>query len=390
MSKKHLSAFACLLAAAACGATVLAQSSPKAEGARQRRQGEPVRRAMSQVWTLGGGNFLGVQLEELTRENMARFQVSGEPRGVGVGEVAEGGPAAKAGLQKGDVIVRFDSEAVTSGAKLRRLVAEAAPEQSVRLAILRGGAEREVVVKLGRRAEGAFENFRLPEGQVFEMDGDEWEKQSEAWKKFGDEWKKQGEAWKKQGEAWKIDGDELRRQLESMPQLDNLPRGNFAFAFASGRRIGVATTALTDQLADYFGVSERRGLLVTSVAADSPAAKAGIKAGDVITEADGEKIDDATELSRVIGRKDAGDVTLSIVRDRARRTVRVTPEKRERPEVIPLDDRPDGPAAGLFALPRAGGRGGRAFVRPSSRVVVAPRLVAPRVLIPSRARTVIL
>ena len=392
MSKKQLLTFACLFAAAVGGAKAVAQSAPKGEG------DEPVRRALAQVLTFGGGNFLGVHTEDVTRENMGRFQLSGEPRGVGVGQVVEGGPAAKAGLQKGDVIVRFDSEQVTSAAKLQRLIAEAAPEQAVRLTILRGGAEREVTVKLGRREEGAFENFQLPEGHAFQFDGEEWKKQSEAWKKFGDEWKKQGEQWQKQGEAWKLHNEELRRQLE------NMPRGNFAFAFASGRRIGVATTALTEQLADYFGVSERRGLLVTSVAADSPAAKAGIKAGDVITEADGEKVDEAAELSRVIGRKDEGDVTLSIVRDRARRTVRVTPEKRERPEGFLLPDRPDGPAAELFTLPDAGpvvvrpeplATAPRVIVREPGvmwmldgdkvRSLVAPRLKgAPRVIAPSR------
>ncbi|MCA1615516.1 MAG: PDZ domain-containing protein, partial [Acidobacteria bacterium] len=257
MSIKHLSKLACLLVAAACGANVSAQSAPEGEG----DAGEPLRRAAAQVWTLAGGNFLGVQTEDLTRENMGRFQLSGEPRGVGVWQVVEGGPAAKAGLQQGDVIVRFDSEQVTSAAKLQRLISEAAPEQAVRLAILRGGAEREVVVKLGRRTEGAFGSLRLPEGQGFRWDGEGWKRRPEKWKKFGDEWKQQGDEWERQGEKWKLDGEELRRQLENMPRLDNLPGGNFAFAFISGRRIGVATTALTEQLADYFGVSERRGLL---------------------------------------------------------------------------------------------------------------------------------
>jgi membrane-associated protease RseP (regulator of RpoE activity) len=363
MSKKsnqHSFALACLLVAAACVAG--SAQTPRTE------PGESLAATVAQLVALGGGNFLGVHTEDVTRENAGRFQLSGGPRGVGVSEIVEGGPAAKAGLQKNDVIVRFDSEQVTSAAKLRRLIAEAAPGQAVRLAVLRGGAEREFVVNLGRR-EGALDNLRLEPGQVWSFDGDQLKKQSEEWKKFGDEWKKQGDHWKQQGEEWKQHNEELRRMLEKMP------RGNYAFSFAPGRRIGVTTTELTEQLAEHFGVPERRGVLVTSVAADSPAAKAGLKAGDVITEADGEKLEDAGELSRVINRKEEGDVTLTVVRDRSRRSLRVAPEKRERRELLPLDARPDGPAAGLFTLPRVETRDGRAILLNPGRRAPAPNVI---------------
>ena len=77
---------------------------------------------------LGGHNFLGVRAEDITRENMKEYGLSGEPRGVGVREVVKGSPAERAGLRERDVILRFDGEAVTSARKLIRLVDEAAPE----------------------------------------------------------------------------------------------------------------------------------------------------------------------------------------------------------------------------------------------------------------------
>jgi len=55
---------------------------------------------------------------------------------------------------------------------------------------------------------------------------------------------------------------------------------------------------LTKQLAEYFGIADGKGVLVTSVSADSPAAKAGIKAGDVITAIDGEKVEATGDISR--------------------------------------------------------------------------------------------
>ena len=70
-------------------------------------------------------------------------------------------------------------------------------------------------------------------------------------------------------------------------------------------------------------------MLVTSVTDNGPAAKAGLKAGDVITAVDGEKIESAGDLSRAINRQKDGEVTLTMVRDKNQRTIRVTPDKTE-------------------------------------------------------------
>ena len=102
--------------------------------------------------------------------------------------------------------------------------------------------------------------------------------------------------------------------------------GDFALLLNS-RRIGVSTMALTKQLADYFGIAGGKGVLVTAVTDDSSAAKAGVKAGDVITAVDGETVDSSGDLSRVINRKKEGDVTLTIIRNKAQQTIRVTPKE---------------------------------------------------------------
>ena len=90
--------------------------------------------------------------------------------------------------------------------------------------------------------------------------------------------------------------------------------------------------SLTPELAEYFGVKE--GVLVTAVTKESAAAKAGIKAGDVITNVDGKTIDDAGELRRQL-RPDAGkasEVTLGIVRDKKAMTMKVPLEGPKAPE----------------------------------------------------------
>ncbi|MEO7969896.1 MAG: PDZ domain-containing protein [bacterium] len=245
---------------------------------------------------ISGGSFLGVYTEDISKENMGRYNLR-EVRGVGITQVAKDSPAEKAGLRKDDVILRFDGDNVTSAKKLSRLVSEVAPDQSVRLGISRGGSEQEVSVTIGKRNESinAGEGFRALQGMqgmpdlrgLITPEG------------------RGGNVWKWEGPGQGGDG--------------------MVFAFGNNRRIGVSTMQLTKQLADYFGIADGQGVLVTSVAEDSPAAKAGIKAGDVITAIDGEKVDGAGDVARGINKKKEGDVTLTIVRKGSQRTITVTP-----------------------------------------------------------------
>jgi serine protease Do len=242
--------------------------------------GEPFGHAFSLF--VDGGSFLGVYAEDINRENMGRYGLR-EARGAGITSVIKDSPAEKAGLRKDDVILRFDNETVTSVRKLNRLVSEVAPDQAVRITISRGGSEQEVAVTIGKR-ENQFNAMRDLEGKILTPEG-----------------------------KWRVEG------------WEGLGPGKdvFTYAFGNNRRIGVSTTTLTKQLADYFGVTD--GVLVTSVTEDGPAAKAGIKAGDVITSVDGEKVDSAGDLSRALNKKKEGEVTLTIVRDKAQRSIRVTP-----------------------------------------------------------------
>jgi membrane-associated protease RseP (regulator of RpoE activity) len=235
-----------------------------------------------------GMNYMGILPEEINRENMSRYGLN-SPQGVGISRVTEGSPAEKAGLKKGDVILQFDGEPVMTNRKLFRLIGEAAPEQTVRLTISRNGSEQQVSVTLGQR-EDASRTLRA------------------------------------------LSPDQRDRLL--LPRTPRAPGEApevFSFGFGSNRRVGVMTTPLSKQLADFFGVNGGQGLLITSVSENSPASKAGLKAGDVITELNGEKIEDTDDFIRALNRKDEGDVTLTIIRDKSSRTIKVTPERRPTP-----------------------------------------------------------
>jgi serine protease Do len=280
--------------------SVLAQQTPPTPPAPAAppAPGEPFNQSFSVF--IEGGSFLGVHAEDINKENMSRYGLR-DARGVGVTSVVKDSPAEKAGLRKDDVILRFDGESVTSTRKLTRLVSEVAPDQSVRIGISRGGSEQEVAVTIAKR-EHSMDTLNNLQGL----------KGLEGLKGLGDKF----EGWEGLGtpgaRVWKWEG----------PDSDH---DGFTLAFGNSRRIGVSTTQLTKQLAEFFGVADGKGVLVTSVRDDSPAAKAGIKAGDVITAVDGEKVEDSGDLTRALGKKNEGDVTLTIVREKHQRSITVTP-----------------------------------------------------------------
>jgi len=80
--------------------------------------------------------------------------------------------------------------------------------------------------------------------------------------------------------------------------------------------MGVGISDLTPENAKFFQASNGSGAVITQVEPDSPAAKTGLKVGDVITEFDGQKVSDATELQIVVGGKRPGTtVKLGVLRD---------------------------------------------------------------------------
>jgi len=230
-----------------------------------------------------GSAYLGVYAENITTANESRYGLQ-SPKGVGISKVAPQSPAERAGLKQGDVIVRFDGEEVGSVRKLNRLIGETAPDHTVRLGILRQGNEQEVSAVLSKRVP--LTAIEMPEirAQI----------------------------------------PEIRTKVPDINVYGKMPQ--IMIYGGASQRMGASTSQLTPQLAGYFHVASGRGLLVTSVKENSAAARAGLKAGDVIYEADGQSIGSSSELGTVLQRA-TGEVSLKIMRDKHEHTIKITPEK---------------------------------------------------------------
>lgn len=265
---------------------------------------EPQSRLQSNVFSMffdGDGGYLGIQTQDVTKENFATFGLR-YVRGVAIEKVIDGSPAQAAGIQNGDVITRFNGEEVTSVRKLTRLIGEVAPDHQVSLTVLRGGSEREVTATLAKRPTPKFENgaFGVPPGSIQFPDVPETP-------------------------DFQVQIPPMMDRMQRIPMPPGADSDTFVWRAGSSRRIGVSISPLTKQLADYFGAPES-GVLISNVRENSPASKAGLRAGDIITEIGGKAIKSDLDIIRAIGEK-KGEVTLTIVRDRNRQTVRVTPEE---------------------------------------------------------------
>ena len=245
-----------------------------------------------------GSGRLGVSIDDTT----------GEPRGAMVRSVAEDSAAEKAGIKEGDVIVRFDGEAVRSASHLSRLVAKTPAGREVPIEVSRGGSVHKLTAKL---AEGGA-RFRF-----FGPDGSD-----KAWRFEMPEWTIEPPdpplppgaphaLLSPKAFAWKGDGDV------------------FAFHRFGPRKLGIQYMELGEQLAAYFK-ADKSSVLVSAVDEDGPAAKAGIKAGDVILKFGDEAIKDGDDLRDALRDAEGGsEVTVTVQREGRPLDLKVTLAKPE-------------------------------------------------------------
>jgi serine protease Do len=265
----------------------------------------------------GGGPRIGVRVRDVEASDVTKQKLAGQAGAV-IEQVDSETPAAKAGLRAGDVVVGFDGERVRSARQLDRLVEETPPGRSVKMSIVRDTAKLDVdVTPEAPSFAAAVPRMRGHDG----LDADSF--------------------------SFKRDLDSGRMSDELLDSLRNRKFERFAvpsFEFdwdgsdfpavwggGRGGRLGVSAEAVSGQLATYFGVES--GVLVRQVDESSAAAKAGVKAGDVITAVNGKAVKDAGELRHEIadaieGEGDAKpkEITLNVTRDKKAITLKATIE----------------------------------------------------------------
>ena len=182
-------------------------------------------------------------------ENLAKA-IGTDASGALVGDVMAGGPAEKAGIERGDIITEFDGHPVKDATDLRRQVAEVSPNTKVDVKVLRDGRNRTIKVELGERPS-----------------------------------------------------QEEISQNAAPKQNDDVEKG-----------FGLGLSELTPDIARQLGYEKEKGALVASVAPGSPADEAGLRRGDLIQEVDHHRVDDVTASIHELKKVDTREPVLLLVR----------------------------------------------------------------------------
>ncbi len=215
----------------------------------------------------GRVSMIGVRLSDIAAEQTASLKLS-KAEGALVASVNPNSPAAAAGLRENDVIVMFDGERVRSVSHLTRLVHETPAGRDVPMSVMRDG--RKTDLRIRPEAGGTWFDPR-----------------------FGD-------------------------------TLDSIVQGvRDGVTSRTRSRLGVNVQELSGGLPEYFGV--KSGVLVTTVHDGSPAARAGLKAGDVITAVNGKPINATRDLLSAIPESGSTEeVVVTVVRDKKETTLRTS------------------------------------------------------------------
>lgn len=239
----------------------------------------------------GGGSHLGISTVEVDAERAKALNLK-EVRGVEVSRVEDDSPASKGGMKSGDVVLEFNGQRVEGTEMFVRLVRETPAGREVKMVVSRAGAPQTLTVTTGSRRKVATMGWSQAEQE-----------------KFHREMEKVGK-----------DMEKLRIELPRIHVNVDIPRP--VMNWRSGT-LGIDAETLEGQLADYFGVKE--GVLVRAVAKDTPAEKAGIKAGDIITKLDGQSVTSPRQVTSAIRAMKAKKAfPVVVLRNKAEMSLNVT------------------------------------------------------------------
>jgi serine protease Do len=193
--------------------------------------------------------YVGVTLQPID-ENMAQALKLKGTDGALVGDVVADGPADKAGIKRGDIVVAVDGAAVQDSIQVRNLVADGQPGKTMKLTLLRGGTSLERTVTLAERPQ------------------------------------------ERGGQTPKGDRQEG----------------------ASQQKLGLAVQDLTPEIAQQLGFKNETGAVVVEVVPGSPADDAGLETGDLVQEINRVPVRTARDFERLARGLHSGDAVALLVR----------------------------------------------------------------------------
>lgn len=248
----------------------------------------------------GAQGYLGIDVRDVTPDQVAALKLK-EARGAEIILVDHDAPAGKAGLREHDVVLQMNGQVVDGQDEIRRMLHECAPGKTVVLVISRDGQQMTVSTQMSTQ--------------------EDVERQA---------WEQHMTVPEPQGPPSDIAGSDFSPASAAPPVRGNSFIGTLMM---NPSYTGAMLEEMSTQLADYFGVSSGIGLLVRSVQPNSPAALAGMRAGDVVVEADARPVVSTGDWVKAIRNSHGRSLTIVVMRDKKQQTLTLTPDGKKRSSV---------------------------------------------------------
>lgn len=250
--------------------------------------------------------YLGIDIRDVSEDRLAALKIK-DRRGAEVVGVDHDAPASKAGMQLHDVIVQMNGQAIDGEAQLRRLLRETPAGRQVTFVISRDGQQKTIQTQLADRdavEREAWDNhYTVPEPSSG----------SSAFRHAGNSFLPPSRTPSVKG----------TRTLLGTTML------------VSSSYTGAKLEVMGPQLADFFGAQGSSGLLVRSVEPNSPAADAGMRAGDVVIKLNSLDIVNGNDWSKTIHENRGRSVNVVVLRDRKVQSLTLVPDSKKRSSVEP-------------------------------------------------------
>jgi serine protease Do len=232
-----------------------------------------------------GASWLGVESQEISSEKAKELKLPAE-RGVLLERIVPDSPAAKAGLKDNDVVTEINGQRVEGAAQFRRMIHEIPAGRSAQFTVWRDGRAQTISVTLGKSEDRGNMWFKTaPRAFSFELP---------------------------------------RVEIPDMPDMPGMDWSNGGVLAGARPRLGIDAEDLSGQFGAYFGAPDGEGVLVRAVNAGSPAEKAGVKSGDVITSLGGERIRSLGDLrEKLAGKREEKTVKLGVLRNKSEVSITV-------------------------------------------------------------------
>lgn len=232
--------------------------------------------------------YLGVDIRDLDNDRVQALRLK-DTRGAEIITVDHDAPAGKAGIRVHDVVLQMNGQVVENGDQLRRLLHDIPPGGNVNFVVSRDGSILNLSLQLADRAK---------------LEHDAWPRPYNA------------PAPPPSGESHGFFSSSGGAGGPGGPGGPEPGHGFASWGIRSTHSnlyVGATVDALGAQLADYFGV--KNGLLIKSVDDGSPAANAGLKAGDVILKVGKTEMKSPEEWTKTLHSNQGKSVQLTILRD---------------------------------------------------------------------------